>query len=169
MILIDTREQKAGHVEKAFDALGIRYDRSKLYVGDYTLVSDQSVCVDRKAGLHEVYSNTVQQHNRFRAECVRAQQAGIRLIVLVEQPEIGCLEDVAKWRNPRIRRWDFVHRAHSLGKMMDVRIPPKRPVDSDRLMNMMRSMSLKYGVEWAFTSQEECGRRITEILGESGG
>ncbi|MBQ1483930.1 MAG: ERCC4 domain-containing protein, partial [Eubacterium sp.] len=65
MILIDTREQKYEHVRKAFEEMGVPYDRTKLYVGDYTLVNDQSVCVDRKAGLHEVYSNLIQEHDRF--------------------------------------------------------------------------------------------------------
>lgn len=165
MILVDTREQKNSHVEKAFGKLGIPFDRTKLYVGDYTLPNDQSVCVDRKAGLQEVYANTVQQHQRFRAECTRAKQAGIRLIVLVEEEGIRALEDVAGWRNPRIQRWDFLSRMHSLGRMLDVKIPPKRPVDSERLMAIMRSMALKYGVEWAFTTKQECGERIARILG----
>lgn len=168
MILVDTREQKNSHVEKAFRALGIPFDRSKLYVGDYTLVNDQSVCIDRKGGLQEVYSNTVQQHQRFRAECQRAKDAGIRLIVLVEQDGIGCLEDVAHWHNPRIANWDFLDRMHRLGKMTEVRIAPKRPVDSERLMNIMRSMQLKYGIEWQFTAKFRCGDRIAEILGEVG-
>ena len=165
MILVDTREQKNSHVEKAFDRMGIPYDRSKLYVGDYTLPNDQSVCVDRKGGLQEVYANTVQQHQRFRAECARAKQAGIRLIVLVEQPMIRTLDDVAHWQNPRIARWDFIDRQHSFGRMLDVKIAPKRPVDSERLMNMMRSMQLKYGVEWRFTTKESCGEDIARILG----
>ena len=168
VILVDTREQKNSHVEKAFKALGIPFDRSKLYVGDYTLVNDQSVCVDRKGGLQEVYSNTVQQHQRFRAECARAQQAGIRLIVLVEQDGIRSLEDVASWKNPRADRWDFINRMHSFGKMTDVRISPRRPVDSERLMNIMRSMQLKYGIEWQFTTHKDCGTRIARILGEVG-
>lgn len=166
MILVDTREQKNGHVEKAFRTLGIPFDRTKLYVGDYTLPNDQSVCVDRKAGLQEVYANTVQQHQRFRAECTRAKQAGIRLIVLVEQPGVHTLDDVAEWHNPRIQRWNFIDRMHAFGKMLDVKIPPKRPVDSERLMNIMRSMALRYGVEWRFTTHELCGERIAEILGE---
>ena len=147
MILVDTREQKNSHVEKAFDRMGIPYDRSKLYVGDYTLPNDQSVCVDRKGGLQEVYANTVQQHQRFRAECARAKQAGIRLIVLVEHSNrVLSIEDVIKWNNPRLK------------------VSPLA-VDGPRLCRIMHAMGNKYGFGWAFCDKAHTGKKIIELLG----
>ena len=166
MILVDSREQKCEHVTAAFDNLGIRYDRTKLYVGDYSLPYNQSVCVDRKAGLQEVYSNVIQQHDRFRREVCRAMNAGIHLIVLVEDPWIEELDQVAEWKNNRITHWDFVNRMHRNGKMLDTKISDRPPVPSDRLMAAMRSMALKYGIEWQFVTHKLCGQRIAEILGE---
>jgi hypothetical protein len=32
-------------------------------------------------------------------------------------------------------------------------------------MNIMRSMALKYSVEWRFTVKEDCGETIARILG----
>lgn len=164
MILIDTREQKYDHVREAFDEMGVPYDRTKLYVGDYTLVNDQSVCIDRKQNLQEVYSNVIQQHDRFRREVVRAKTAGIKLIILVEDPAIEELDQVANWMNERETRWHFINRMHQLGKMLNVKISPKPPVPSDRLMAAMRSMALKYGIEWEFTTHKLCGETIVRIL-----
>lgn len=166
MILVDSREQKCDHVTAAFDKLGIVYDRTKLYVGDYSLPYDQSVCIDRKAGLQEVYSNIIQEHDRFRREVCRAMNAGIHLIMLVEDPWIEELDQVAEWRNERVTNWYFINRMHQLGKMLDKKISNKPPVPSDRLMAAMRSMGLKYGIEWMFTTHKLCGQRIAEILGE---
>lgn len=164
MILIDTREQKYEHVRKAFEEMGVPYDRTKLYVGDYTLVNDQSVCVDRKAGLHEVYSNLIQEHDRFRAECKRAKEAEIRLVVLIEEEAVESLDDVPFWQNPRAMKWAFIHSAHQAGKLQDVRLPAKPPVGSDRLAAIMKAMELKYGVEWRFVSRRNAGREIVRIL-----
>ena len=166
MILVDTREQKNKHITDAFDRMGILWDRSKLYVGDYALIEDMSLTVDRKAGMHEVYSNLIQQHERFRREAARAKQAGVRLIVLVEEYALNTLEDVEHWKNPRIARYDFIEKMHRCGKMLNVKNAARRPVDSARLMAIMRSMTLKYGVEWRFTSKEKCGEEIVRMLME---
>lgn len=164
MILIDTREQKYDHVREAFDEMGVPYDRTKLYVGDYTLANDQSVCVDRKAGLQEVYSNLVQEHDRFRDECERAKKAEIRLIVLIEEEVIENLDDVPLWQNPRVTKWAFIHAAHQAGKLQDVRLPANPPKGSDKLAAIMRAMELKYGIEWRFVSRRNAGREIVRIL-----
>src|SRR5574344_1475686 len=83
VVVVDTREQK-NHVTDYLNAQGIPNVRSKLYVGDYALLDNQSVCVDRKHNLQEVCGNLCQQHKRFKEEIVRAQAAGIKMVILVE-------------------------------------------------------------------------------------
>ena len=74
---------------------------SKLKKMDLVGVTNRSV--DTKYGIQEAYSCLIgPSHNRFRDECILAQQNGIALTILVESaPEIRCLEDVKKWMNWR--------------------------------------------------------------------
>ena len=116
ILLEDSRQQDGKHdaKERWFKEHGIEVRRTKLYVGDYTLPTDQSVCIDTKKDIQELVSDICgKQHERFRNECIRAQEAGIKLIVLVEnkgghirdnviQPTITKLEDLYKWKNPRL-------------------------------------------------------------------
>ena len=157
---VDTREKtaKKTHIFEAFDSAGIEYIRTKLYVGDYALLNDQSLCIDVKQGLSEVYSNLVQDHERFRRELIRARDAGIKLIVLVEEPKTKTLEDVQDWVNPR----SIIYQKKADQGIATQKAPP---ISSKRLYNIMRTMAENYGVEWAFTTKQHCGERILELLG----
>lgn len=164
LLLVDTREQKWEHVRDGLNRLGVSYDRSKLYVGDYAWADKQNVCVDRKQNLEEVYNNLIQSHKRFRAECQRAKDAGIKLHLLVEQTGINTLEDVAGWRNPREERWNMVHTAQSKGKLMYAQIPSKPPVPSSTLAAIMRSMEDKYGIQWHFCDRHATAVTIIDLI-----
>ena len=167
-IIRDTRDQIGKHdnVDKTLAALGHKIIRTKLYVGDVSLLNDQSVCIDLKQDLQEVYGNIVgAQHDRFRAECERAKEAGIRLIILVEHGGINSLEDVAKWQNPRAKTWERVHNGQLVGKYRGVQISKKPPVSSEQLMKSMRTMSEKYGVKWMFCEKWRTAHLICEVLG----
>ena len=159
VIVMDTREKdgKKKHITDAFDRLGLKTVRSKLYCGDYTLLNDQRVCIDVKQGLPEVYSNLVGDHFRFRKECIRAKDCGIRLIVLIEEEHIRSLEDVENWVNPRMIIYE---RMKEQGKQT----AKGPPVSSKRLMGIMRVMTENYGVEWRFAPKEQCGETIWKIL-----
>lgn len=147
IIQIDTREQKSGHVETYLDAQGIRYIRSKLFVGDFTRLDNQTVCVDRKQNLQEVAGNLCQQHERFRAECVRAQEAGITLVVLIEHGgAIDRIDAVRNWVNPRLQSSPYA-------------------ITGPRMAAIMERMTEKYGVDWQFCRKKDTGKRIVEILG----
>lgn len=167
MIFIhDTRDKAGKHdnVDSYLMEQGHRIVRSKLYVGDMSLLSDQSVCIDLKKNLGEVESNLIQQHDRFRRECIRAQENGIRLIVLVEEAGIDGLAGVAVWQNPRRARWERIDKAHSMGRMLHVQIPPRPPVNGATLAKAMHTMAEKYGVEWRFCSRETTGPLVARLL-----
>jgi len=166
VVVQDTREKqgKKDHILNYFERDGISVVRSKLFVGDYTRLDKQDVCIDVKQGLNEVYSNLVQQHVRFRDECLRARQNGIALIVLVEEDGIETLDDVEKWKNFRRQKWLDLNQQHIAGKKLYIKQPNQPPLSSRDLMLRMRTMQDKYGVVWMFTDKRYCGKRIYEIL-----
>lgn len=163
-IIVDSREQKWAHVRDGFDRLGQPWVRSKLWCGDYTYAHDQHIVIDRKQGLQEVYGNLIQSHERFRAEAARAQDADIKLVVLVEEPGVEKLADVAYWDNPRVRDYKYIQAAQLRGKLLHVTLPKKPPVSSDRLWAIMQSMQDKYGISWAFCRPEDTAQRILARL-----
>lgn len=166
VIIRDTRDKKGKHdnVDGYLAEQGYDIVRSKLYVGDVSLLNDQSTCIDLKQGLGEVEGNLIQQHDRFRAECLRAQEHGIRLVVLVEEDSISGLSDVAVWQNPRRAKWESVDRAHSRGKLLHVQQSGRPPVTGAILAKAMKTMAEKYGVEWQFCSKADTGRAVEHIL-----
>ena len=165
IVACDTREQKGAHVERQLQALGAQTVRTKLYVGDYARLDDMTLCIDRKKDLNEVESNLVHQHERFRAECIRAKENGIRLVVVVEHGHgVETLEDVRAWENPRLKRWEYVRGAHEHGKLTGVRIQPHPPASGPRIAAIMETMAARYGVEWAFCEKCRTGNTIMQML-----
>lgn len=146
VIQIDSREQKYNHVTKYLDNNNIKWVRSKCVVGDYVNLENPMVVIDRKKDLQEVAGNVCQQHERFVRELELASTLGYRMIVLVEEPVIKCLEEVPTWYNWRRKK-------------------NKRAVTGKQLFKIMSTMADKYGVEWMFTPKEKCGEMIVELLG----
>lgn len=169
VLLEDTRNPESKHrnVHEWAKREGVDIIRTKLLVGDYTLPTDQSVCVDTKSGMQEVYSNVVQQHERFRRELELALQAGVKLIVLVEEGDIPDLSAVVHWKNQRRDRWFRVHAAQKAGKLRGVKLSKVPPLSSDRLFQMMQTMAERYGCEWKFCGKDRTGAVIWELLNEN--
>lgn len=150
MIFVDTREHQNAieGIMDYFDRNGIRHASTKLYVGDYQEVGNGLLVVDRKQSLQELVSNVCQQHERFRAELVRAEEAGIRLVILCEHGSgIRSLDDVSKWENPRRRT-------------------SPHAMNGDRLAKILKTMEVRYGVEFRFCDKRETGQKIVEILND---
>lgn len=147
-IQIDSREHKEERerIEKQLDSLGVQHFVSKLYVGDYCNLDNPRHVVDRKKDLGEICGNVCQQHERFRAELIRAQEAGIHITILCEHGNgIKQLEDVYFWDNPR-------------------RKASPKAMQGWRLFEVLSTMSEKYGVDFQFCSKRQTGKRIMEIL-----
>lgn len=163
----DTRDKYGKHdnVHGGLRALGHEIIRSKLYVGDITLLNNQSTCIDLKQSLNEVEGNLTAQHERFRRECIRARDAGIRLVILIEDEDIYGLDEVANWENPRLKRWLKIRAAHQSGRLLHVKIPDRPPINGANLHKAMTTMGNRYGVEWQFAKHDEIAKRICEILG----
>ena len=168
VIQSDTRQKLKHHEakERYFIEQGYTIVKSKMLVGDYCIPSRTNICVDTKANIGELYSNLIQDHERFRAECQYAQDCGIKLVILVENDQdIRTIDDVKRWKNPRMfayykKRGSFMRRGLK---------PPPPPASNVQLVKIMWSMQKKYGVEFQFCAPEDAGRRVIEILeGEDG-
>lgn len=162
-IQIDTREHKKEleRIQAQFDKLGVRYFKSKLFVGDYMSLDNAKLVIDRKQDLNEVCTNVCQQHERFKAELVRAQEMGIKIIILIEQADLKTLEDVYFWENPRAKpaRWIMKD-----GHPIKVPKSPKA-VNGPQLYKSLCTMRDRYNVSFAFCSKRETGKKIFELLG----
>ena len=168
----------------------IRVSRFPLAVGDYVLVNDKiqdvldrkakrgiepkkmdflgtyDICVDTKKDIQELVSDICgKQHERFRDECILAQNNGIQLIILVENDyqaltkdgsiankTIHSVDELHSWKNPRL----FVRKG---GKQMY-----PNATRGITLQKAVHTMSWKYGVRFEFCSSAEAGAKVIELL-----
>ena len=147
-IQVDTREhaKEWNRIKAQFDNLGVKYFRSKLFVGDYQSLDNPRLVIDRKKDLNELCDNVCQQHERFRNELIRAKENGIQLIILCEHGgQIRSLGDVYFWDNPRRN------------------ISPKA-INGESLYKSLSTIRDKYGVRFEFCDDFHTGRKIIELL-----
>ena len=91
-------------------------------------------------------------HRRFRRECERAKELGIQLIVLIEEvPPYGMVE---LWEVPR---WKSSNEWHSYGDPM-TRVKPTA------LKRAMKTMTIKYGVQFRFCTRRQTAQRVIKYL-----
>ena len=165
-IQIDTRERKSEltRIERQFNQLGVQSFRSKLYVGDYQSLDNARLVIDRKKDLLELCGDVAQQHERFRAELMRAKEAGIHIVILCEHgDDIKTLEDVYFWINPRTIPTEWVMQD---GHPVKVAKSPNG-VTGPQLYKCLTTIRDRYDVEFVFCSKDETGARIVQILGDS--
>lgn len=162
-IQIDSREKARAirKIIKTFDEQGIKHFSSKLLVGDYMSLDNPRLIIDRKQNLQELCGNVCQQHERFKRELLKAMDAGIQLVILVEHgADIKNLEDVYFWKNPRKHevRWRVVN-----GKREKYVVSAKA-VDGNQLYRSLCTIRDRYHVYFEFCEKKDTGARIVEIL-----
>lgn len=167
-IQIDTREKPKAieKIIKDFDNAGVKHFKSKLYVGDYMSLDNAKLVIDRKQDLQELCSNVCQQHERFKAELVRALENDIKIVILCEHgKDIKSLEDVYFWQNPRKHNyyWTTVN-----GKRVR-KVASQKAVDGKQLYKSLCTIRDRYNVDFLFCSKEETGKKIIQILGGNHG
>lgn len=164
-IQIDSREKARAirKIIKTFDEQGIKHFSSKLLVGDYMSLDNPRLIIDRKQNLQELCGNVCQQHERFKRELLKAMDAGIQLVILVEHgADIKSLEDVYFWKNPRKHevRWRIVN-----GKREKYVVSAKA-IDGNQLYKSLCTIRDRYHVRFEFCEKKDTGVRIAEILSE---
>lgn len=131
------------------------------------------VSIDTKYAMEEIYGDIIgKSHERFRDECILAQQNNIQLIILIESfPEVRCLEEVKLWKNWKQLGAYCKRNGIRQGKGMMDRIEEyvahggqKPPVDGEQLHKAMVTMAQKYGLRWSFCSAENAGKAIIYLL-----
>ena len=162
-IQIDSREKARAirKIIKTFDETGVKHFSSKLLVGDYMSLDNPRLIIDRKQNLQELCGNVCQQHERFKKELLKAIEAGIQLVILVEHgPDIKTLEDVYFWKNPRKHeiRWRTVN-----GKRVKY-VESEKAVDGAQLYRSLCTMRDRYNVKFAFCQKKDTGKEIIRIL-----
>ena len=147
-IQIDSREHKweLARIQRQLTALGCKTIVSKLYVGDYQSLDNPRLVIDRKKDLLELCGNVTQQHERFQRELIKAQEAGIRLIILIEHgSDIQSLEDVYFWDNPRL-------------------LQSPKATTGKGLYKSLCTIRNRYNVRFEFCTKQETGKKIMELL-----
>lgn len=153
IIQIDTREKPRAiqKILKDFKENNVKFYSSKLYVGDYMNPKKPDVVVDRKQNISEICGNvgsTSREHERFRDEIVRANDIGIKVIVLIEHGHgYKTLEDIQFWENPRLKE-------------------SPRATDGAKLYKILKTMCDKYDMDVTFCEKNETGARIRELLSD---
>ena len=144
----DTRDKLGKHknVEDYLTQKGHKIIRSKLYVGDLTLLMDQHICIDLKRDISELATDVCQDHKRFREELQRAYEAEINLVILVENRDgINDLSELPRWVNPCAVN------------------SPLAP-NGERIFKICRAMSGAYFASFQFCHPGAAGRVCEEIL-----
>lgn len=110
-IQIDTREKQRAidKILKTFDDNEVAYIQSKMYVGDYCVLENPLVIIDRKQNIAEIAANATSGHGRVKRELQRLDKMGGYMIFLIEQKtytdpngvkrECNSLEDIMFWEN----------------------------------------------------------------------
>lgn len=163
-IQIDSREKARAirKIVKTFDESGVKYFSSKLLVGDYMSLDNPRLIIDRKQNLQELCGNVCQQHERFKRELLRAMDAGIRLIILIEHGQgVNSIEDVYSWKNPRKHEVRF----RTVNGKRERYVVSAKAVDGDQLYKSLCTIRDRYNVQFEFCEKKDTGKKIIELLG----
>lgn len=149
IIQIDTRE-KPKAVEDIigyFDIMGVSHISSKMYVGDYCRLDNPLLIIDRKQNIAELAQNATSGHDRFKRELQRLDEIGGKMIILIQQTQIGSdkirsLEDIMLWKN----RYGTIH--------------------GPQIYKILATWRAKHNIEYVFCSKRETGKTILRLLGD---
>lgn len=170
-LLIDTRQHKGKHEIKNdwWASHGVSTTRFKLDFGDY-MVDGSNISVDTKRSISEIAQNiNGREHERFKRECIRAQVAGYRLVILVEnQDGVTCIEDLQEWINRHCEACVYYRMKRCNPRDTSTKCEQhdkRKPIQGDRLAKAMSTMSERYGVRFEFCNPHESAKRICDLLG----
>lgn len=150
LILADTRQQKDKHITDYFDKQDVQWIRTTLPSADYMavrynngFVKDYSVLIDTKKDMEEIVGNLCRttEHERIKREVDKARELGCKqFIFLICDNKIKTIEDIRNWSSKRTK------------------------VKGETLLKIMRTMSERYGIRFIFTSKQNAGAKIIELL-----
>jgi ERCC4-type nuclease len=150
VILIDTREQDTPRLRARLNQMPCTTERRKLNFGDYSayfplpdgksLDMSSVVACERKMSLDELCQCYCKDRGRFEREFVRAQEAGAKTYMLIEDAT-----------------WEKVYQGHYRSKM--------RP---SALVASILAWLARYNCQVLFCKPETSGRLIYDVLYREG-
>lgn len=148
MIIEDTRQKAEKHENKHeyWQQIGESVVRSALPFGDYW--SAPKIAIDTKQDISEIAYNMcgpAREKKRFREECKKAQEAGCKLIFLIEDRKYTAPDGV-------------------IGG--NVWLHSGQVIPGDQVFMAMKMHEERYGCEFWFCDPDESGRVVMEILHE---
>lgn len=150
ILFCDTRQQKGKHKlkEEYFESQGIEIIRTKLAFGDYQNPQNTSVVIDTKKDIQELIGDLTKDHERFRNELLLSKKCGTKLIILIEDEKVTCINDLYNWYNWRLKKSPKATKGSTLAKMLYT----------------IEHNTEDYNCQFIFTKKSECGAKILEIL-----
>lgn len=149
-LISDTREKKNAHILAYFDEVGLKYEICKLDFGDYMDVYRPEICIDRKQNIAELAKNVVgKDRDRFVRELERAQAAGSKLVILVEQN--------------RYKDRDNWIRVNNISDLM-LWSSPHTKIRGERVFRSLSGLIHKYNISVIFCDKRVTGKKIMEII-----
>lgn len=151
VILVDTREQQTDRAAKRYARFGCPYHRTALSYGDYgyncqlpggqwiydeTKTVSCRAAVERKMNLDELAGCLGRDRARFEREFIRAQEAGARIFLLVEN---------ANWENLIAGKY-------------------RSQMNPKAFLASVAAWTIRYDLNLIFCKEETSGVLIREIL-----
>ena len=152
ILFCDTRQQKGKHKfkEEYFESQGIEIVRTKLPYGDYATPQNPSIAIDTKKDIQELIIDVTKDHERFKRELQLAKKCGAKLIILIEDEKVTCINDLYTWYNWRLKKSPKATKGSTLAKMLYT----------------IEHNTEDYSCQFIFTKKSECGAKILEILSQ---
>ena len=151
MILIeDTRQVVGKHKLKNeyFEKMGIEVVRSKLLFGDYQNPQNPNIAIDTKKDIQELIIDVTKDHERFKRELQLSKKCGAKLIILIEDEKVTCINDLYTWYNWRLKKSPKATKGSTLAKMLYT----------------IENNTEDYNCQFLFVKKTECGAKIIELL-----
>lgn len=168
VVQIDTRQQanKHNNIDNWFATHKVQFLYKKLDFGDY-MTSSSNISIDTKQNLAEVASNLGRDHARFAREIKRANEAGYKLVVLIEVGHpYHSIDDVPQWTSTVCQRCEKKRFGYCDPKVSIRCMAHKtKPMQGSTLARIMRTIEHKYGCQFMFCNKRSTGRVICELLG----
>lgn len=141
-VLIDQRQKEGKHDLKHAQIVEQGYDTQVVLLdfGDYMFDGIDTVSVDTKYSVQELYQDLISDHGRFRREVIRAYEQKAKLYILIEDDNATCLSDIKRWSSTRSK------------------------ANGSVVFKKAKELQYAYGVEYVFCKPKETGYKIINLL-----
>lgn len=163
--LYEDSRQKIGHhsvKHEWWSAHGVTVIRKKLDFGDYMAAEGGgNISVDTKQDVQELAGNVGREHARFVREIERANAAGCRLYILVEELErYNDHDEIDRWTSSVCRACRKCD-----PRVEKCKVKRFKPMNGPTLRKILERLISDHGMRLVFCKRGDSARKICEILG----